>query len=730
VRAVTVDGTAYVQLIAYNARAQRILIVRGNGVMTRYAYDPDAFRVTRLRTEHVRQSGDVLAAIGTALQDLTYLYDLVGNLTSTEERTVGCGVAKSEQGRDRLVRTFAYDPIYRLISATGRACVGTGQARPPDDVAACGHNLPFSPGHTTPNQANAPDFTEYYTETYCYDPVGNLLDLVYQAPSGSWHRLFGVGGRPPTACDGPLTVWSSAANNRLTSVRTGSRTDSLHYDDAGNLEHENADRHYKWDRAGRMIGFQIKAGGPPSKAARYLYGTDGIRVKKWVRYGNSPSLDESTVYIDQYVEHHRWVKSGGGEQTLVHIHDNTGRVALVRTGDTHPDDKGPAIRFELPDHLGSIAVTTDETGQWVNREEFFPYGETSLGSFSRKRYRFTGKERDEESGLSLHGARYYVPWLLRWLNPDPAGLRGGPNPYGYCYGRPTCLVDDTGAFPIALVLLALLLVSFKHDEPGGSDIRPIMAAHPALAPLAAFSYGLESGGQFAQAHSADAELKRVAAQGNQGPASEKQLQSLATQKQESLSAGGRALFAGAIVVATAPESTPSTPRPPGSGPTAPAPPGQSPVTIQRLVPLEQTSGPKSGTLGGYVTTENISGPNFATTAGRLDVATPSAIAPRYAQGGVVMEAKTPASNLGPPDPFKPSDLGVYRSGVPEPGMSAAQPPYSPVPEYKLSKPVPIPDQPTRPFLHGPATPKWVGGPTAEPGTWTSTPDKPVPVFNF
>ena len=45
--------------------------------------------------------------------------------------------------------------------------------------------------------------------------------------------------------------------------------------------------------------------------------------------------------------------------------------------------------------IGGVTRRSD----FINREEYFPYGETSFGSFARKRYRFTGKERDEESGL-------------------------------------------------------------------------------------------------------------------------------------------------------------------------------------------------------------------------------------------------------------------------------------------------------------------------------------------
>ena len=78
---------------------------------------------------------------------------------------------------------------------------------------------------------------------------------------------------------------------------------------------------------------------------------------------------------------------------------------MIRTGDVHPDDAGPAIRFELADHLGNASITVDATGAWTNREEYSPYGETTFGGFARKRYRFTGMERDDESSLSYHGAR-------------------------------------------------------------------------------------------------------------------------------------------------------------------------------------------------------------------------------------------------------------------------------------------------------------------------------------
>jgi RHS repeat-associated protein len=87
----------------------------------------------------------------------------------------------------------------------------------------------------------------------------------------------------------------------------------------------------------------------------------------------------------------------------------------------------------------------------ISREEYTPYGETSFGSFARKRYRYTSKERDEESKLYYHGARYYAPWIGRWTATDPLGLSSAKLPdvslYAYAANSPLAEVDQTGLQP-------------------------------------------------------------------------------------------------------------------------------------------------------------------------------------------------------------------------------------------------------------------------------------------
>jgi RHS repeat-associated protein len=89
-------------------------------------------------------------------------------------------------------------------------------------------------------------------------------------------------------------------------------------------------------------------------------------------------------------------------------------------------------------------------GGFVNREEFTPYGTTSFGSFARKRFRFAGRERDEESGLSYLSARYYAAGLGRFVSADPAAPRSGLNGYTYANCSPLSLVDPSGLEPEAV----------------------------------------------------------------------------------------------------------------------------------------------------------------------------------------------------------------------------------------------------------------------------------------
>jgi len=135
--------------------------------------------------------------------------------------------------------------------------------------------------------------------------------------------------------------------------------------------------------------------------------------------------------------------------------DDKQRIALIetKTKDTSQPptpNPQPLIRYQLSNHLGSASVDLDDTGQIISYEEYHPYGSTSYqagrsaAEVSLKRYRYTGMERDEESGFEYHGARYFASWLGRWMNCDPISLGDGINLYRYSSSNPARFLDPTG----------------------------------------------------------------------------------------------------------------------------------------------------------------------------------------------------------------------------------------------------------------------------------------------
>jgi RHS repeat-associated protein len=137
----------------------------------------------------------------------------------------------------------------------------------------------------------------------------------------------------------------------------------------------------------------------------------------------------------------------------LHVVDGEKRVALVETLVQGDGDAAPVVRYQLSNHLGTTCLELDEGGAVISYEEYHPYGSTayqagpSAAQVSLKRYRYTGRERDDETGLYHHETRYYAPWLGRWTAPDPAGLADGLNVYLYVRGSPVTLQDPSGMGP-------------------------------------------------------------------------------------------------------------------------------------------------------------------------------------------------------------------------------------------------------------------------------------------
>ena len=188
----------------------------------------------------------------------------------------------------------------------------------------------------------------------------------------------------------------------------------------------------------------------------YVYDAAGQRVRKVTERaapdGSAHSRKSERIYLGTFEIYREYGADGTAtlERDTLHVLDDKHRVALVETR-TAGTDRGPGqlIRYQLANHLDSSVLELDQRAQVISYEEYYPYGSTSYQAVrarteTPKRYRYTGKERDTETGLYYHGARYYAPWLGRWTSCDPAGLVDGPNLYAYVGDNPVAYGDPSG----------------------------------------------------------------------------------------------------------------------------------------------------------------------------------------------------------------------------------------------------------------------------------------------
>ena len=458
-------ATTFVQSAAYDPKGQRQSIAYGNGASTAYTYDPDTFRLTALVTTRPGSAG--------SLQDLSYTYDPVGNitrLTDSAQQTIFFDGQVVTPSAD-----YTYNPVYRLIRATGREHVSNGVAVPPtwNDAATTGL-VPLP----SDNQAMG-----NYSETYAYDQVGNFQSLTHSVASGGWTRTY--------AYDEPATP---PANNRLTSTTVGSTTYRYTYDANGNitsmphLQLMQSD----WKDQLQATASQVVKDGT-AQTTYYLYDAAGQRITKATNNQNGTRVAQRT-YLGGYEVYRQYDTTGSTitlERQSLHVSDGATRICLLETTtiDTSAPTATPstATRYQLGNHLGSAVLELDSSAAVITYEEYYPYGSTSfqggrsVAEVSLKRYRYTGKERDTENGFYYHGARYCAPWLGRWISCDPAGLADGPNPYEYTRCNPVRAVDRTGTQSEPTVGDALAKGPANMRTTAASDPQP--AAGPALPPV-------------------------------------------------------------------------------------------------------------------------------------------------------------------------------------------------------------------------------------------------------
>lgn len=416
--------------IDYDARGQRTRIEYGNGAVTEYAYDVETFRLIHLKTSRA----------GSQFQYLFYTHDPAGNITHIRDdgqQTIYFNgqVVLPECG-------YIYDAIYRLIKATGREHIG--QLAKPETS----WNDEFRTDLPHPHDGQK---MRHYSEQYFYDAVGNFVKLVHQAANGNWTRTY--------LYNEPSLIDPVKRSNRLSNTTVDATTEPYAHDAHGNMTSMPHLTLMQWDFKDQLSATSRQAMNVTTQPDRvpettfYIYGNGGQRMRKITERQNG-SRKAERIYLGGFEIYREFNANGTNivlERETLHVMDDKQRIALVETR-TQGNDGSPSqlIRYQFGNHLRSTSLELDNNGKLISYEEYFPYGGTSYQAMDQlikaaaKQYRYTGKERDKETGFTYHGARYYAPWLGRWVNCDPAGLSDGANLYAYVTQNPLRFSDPSG----------------------------------------------------------------------------------------------------------------------------------------------------------------------------------------------------------------------------------------------------------------------------------------------
>jgi RHS repeat-associated protein len=384
--------------LTFTPRGDTDEVAFANGVTTKYTAD-DAGQLAAIRTTD---------KAGTLLVGLTYAHDREGQIVGIHDEAALDGLPSAEA-------VFGYDRLHRLISASLDASRPTAEAL-----------------------------------TYTYDTHENLATR--------------TSSRHGSAGDLGTLSYESAHPHRLAKV--GLRAFS--FDDAGRTTARGGDT-LRWDAWGRLAGVARAgaAGGAPVDVAKFFYGATSERLVK-IEDGHrtlhvTPEFDVRDGHGVFYlrVSDQLFAKVETPALAATVLSDVAPATLAGKTGTPQPDgaitagdawlaqaNASGSLVFDVPtsdvdallaastrrlvagadlkttflhvDHAGSVVAATDESGALTFRAAYYPHGDVRASAGAPPEdVRYTGKERDEATGLVAFGGRYADLETGRWLSPDP-----------------------------------------------------------------------------------------------------------------------------------------------------------------------------------------------------------------------------------------------------------------------------------------------------------------------
>ncbi|MBD8733076.1 RHS repeat domain-containing protein [Pseudomonas sp. CFBP 13710] len=414
-RLVTAEGLncELLSALSHDAGGRIVSQTIGNGVTSRAEFDPIDQQLLRATS---------VSADAVVLQDLHYLYDPAGNIIKVSDQSQPTKYHANR--RIEAVNEYRYDSFCQLIEATGREAANAGGEGP---------SLP--PLLAMPQD---PSLLLNYRQNMEYDRAGNLTELRHV--NGQRNRT--------------LRMAVASASNRSLPERNGQLPDEGQltdgFDANGNSRELLPGQVMTWDEYNQLQRVApVQRDDEEDDYERYIYDAAGSRLRKISHAQQRSGARRCEVRYLPGLEIRTDSRSGERLHVIVAQAGKNG-VRLLHWAHGKPEGlPNDQLRFTLSNHLRSATLELGSDGQLLSREEYYPFGGTACWAgrsalqAKYKTIRYSGKERDA-TGLYYYGLRYYAPWQIRWINPDPAGDIDGLNLYAMVGNNPITMVDGDG----------------------------------------------------------------------------------------------------------------------------------------------------------------------------------------------------------------------------------------------------------------------------------------------
>ena len=394
--------------IAYDAHGRPVSLTSAGALTSTYRYSPLTFELTGIRT--VTASGDVL-------QDLSYYRDPVGNVGLARD-----AADAPSAPAPAVPASFRYDPLYRLIEATGREAAAAPEAANQEAADPAG-------GFRAPVP---------YRTVYGYDAGGNLVSVDHQGAT-SCRRAFAIAedsnrlaadasydsdGGVLSCADASAITWTD--QRQIASLRTPPAT--------GGVVTQEINTYAAGGQRLRTVRQTLPSAEATDPAATEEVRTVGLLeiVRQTGQDGRRREWHATTVTAGP-LRLGRWIRW------------------VANAADPLP---APDPRYPLLDAIGSVTGEVGADGTPLSYREYLPFGGEALSWSASaidddlQRHRYSGKEPGP-AGLYYYGARHYSPALLRWMSPDPAGTTDSLNLYQFVGGNPVTFADADGRVRVA-----------------------------------------------------------------------------------------------------------------------------------------------------------------------------------------------------------------------------------------------------------------------------------------